>query len=82
MKTTNYRIKQLAERLSLATFTTLAIIGISALHENLEQSVINTLFSSNTPQASTLSTLSALSTPLLNQSTNESIAFICPTPLP
>ncbi|MGB3404543.1 MAG: hypothetical protein WBA77_17800 [Microcoleaceae cyanobacterium] len=38
---------KLTERLFLAMFTTLAIVGISIIHENLEQSVVNYLLQSD-----------------------------------
>ena len=74
MKLTNNRIKQLAERLFLAMFTTLTIVSISIIHENLEQSVINHLLNSSLQPKLTISSQ------FLNTPTNESVAFICPTP--
>ncbi len=73
---TNRPIKRLAERLLLATFTTLTILGISIIHENLEQSVINNLLSSDLQPKLTLTSQVQQSSP------NESIALVCPTSTP
>lgn len=74
MKMINSPMKRLAERLLLATFTTLTILGISVMHDNLEQSVINNVLRSGSQPQLTLSSQ------LLNSSPNESVGFICPTP--
>jgi hypothetical protein len=74
MNPTNNRIKQLAERLFLAMFTTLTIVSISIIHSNLEQSVINHLLNSSLQPSLTIYSQ------FLNSPTPESVAFICPTP--
>ncbi len=74
MKRTNNRIKQLAERLFLAMFTTLTIVSISIIHEHLEQSVINHLLNSSLQPQLTLSAQ------LLKTPTTENLALICPSP--
>jgi hypothetical protein len=74
MKMTNSPLKRLTERLLLATLTTLTILSISAIHENLEQSVINNLLRADSQPEFILS-----SQPLY-PSPNKSLAFICPTP--
>jgi|GEM_PF-4583673 hypothetical protein len=74
MKMINSPIKRLIERLLLATFTTLTILGISTIHDNLEQSVIARLLSSGSQPKLTFSYQE------LNSSPNERVAFICPTP--
>jgi hypothetical protein len=75
MKTTNSPMKRLAERLFLATLTTLTILSISVIHENLEQSVMNNLLSSD------LQAQLTLSSQWLNPSPHDSLAFTCPNSL-
>ena len=74
MKTTNYCRQQLAERLFWAACTTVAVMGISALHDNLERSLVNTLFSSNLRPAT--ATLPQLSNPLTDETM---VALTCST---
>lgn len=74
MKLPNNHIKQLAERLFLAMFTTLTVVSISIIHENLEQSVINHLLNSGLQPQLTLSSQ------LLNSPSNQNLAMSCPTP--
>ncbi len=74
MKTTNYYRQQLAERLFWAACTTVAVMGISALHDNLERSLVNTLFSSNLRPAT--ATLPQLSNPFTDE---KIVALTCST---
>ncbi|MGB3533561.1 MAG: hypothetical protein WBA13_08585 [Microcoleaceae cyanobacterium] len=66
IKTTNSPIKQLL----LTTLTTLTILGISIIHQNLEQSVINNLLNSSSQFQ------------LQPSSSNESLAFVGPASTP
>lgn len=74
MKTNNYYRQQLVERLFWAACTTFAVMGISALHDNLERSLVNTLFSFNSRPAT------AIQPQLSNPFTDETIvALTCST---